>query len=527
MSGRPPVCKFFKQGKCQYGNNCRFYHPGDVDNYGSNNAYGNSNPFGGNGFNAFNTGNSSLGAFGNSSPSKQEDISQFCNPSTISQRETEIRNDMNELSESLQVSENIFTSYSLKPPASVNLIANRDLSFEETRIQYYLAQSTNSLPSHQQQLTKRVNDMKSCITFLRNNTQKAVRYLQLALQNPNTTPKPLIPPFDPNVQTNSAPVSSANSIFGLPNSSNPFGGSVSNQSPFGNTNSSAGTSNPFGVSTNSNKSNPFAGTSNSQSPFTQLGSSTTSTGAFASSGFTSKPSGGAFGSQASPFGNASSSGNAGPSTSSGFGSSGFGSSGFGSSGFGNSGFGASATPTATTVSNPFGGSSKLSNPFGGSTTTTPAVAGTTGTTPFGGSGFGNSGFGNTKLGGTGFGSTGFGSASTGSGFGKSEFNTQSNPPMNNINPFGGQSFSQTSANSTTGGNNTFATNSNPFGSSTQASFIGSSQTSSQPVVFYKQGGIDDPPTKLEDLGDEVVQIFKSEKFELGRVPDIPPPLELC
>ena len=34
-------------------------------------------------------------------------------------------------------------------------------------------------------------------------------------------------------------------------------------------------------------------------------------------------------------------------------------------------------------------------------------------------------------------------------------------------------------------------------------------------------------TKLSDIGDKIIEIFKADSFQLGNVPDIPPPIELC
>lgn len=511
MSGRPAVCKFFKQGNCQYGSNCRFFHPQQSNN---NNNYNTQGAFGNSGFNnnGYNNGGNSLGGFASQGTTQQvqETVQQFCNPSSMSKRETEIRNDMTELAEMLELSNGIFTCYSLKPPATTNLISNRDLSYEEARIQYYVAQSSNSIPQLQQELNMKYQDMNNCVSFLKNNTQKSVRYLQLALQNPNVTPKPLIPPFDP-TSTNSAPGASAgNSIFGsVTANSNPFNSTSNTTSApaFGSTN------NPFGGVSAATKSNPFGGVSASKpNPFgnasastpNPFGGATASGGAFGASGFGNslKPTGGAFGSQASTFGTSTTTGGA----------------------FGNSGFGSLPGGTSTTnTTNPFGsspfGASATSNPFGSSTTpaTNPATSTTAATTtsnstssPFG------TAFGSSTTATGAFGSTGFGSS------------TAASNPFGNTNNGGfGSTLTTTSTTTTTNNNNFFqgGAQPSPFGG-----FAGNNNgfaSSSQGVSVYKQAGIDEPLTKMEDLGQEIINIFEAATFEIGKVPDIPPPLELC
>jgi nucleoporin NUP42 len=519
MSSRKPVCKYFKQGKCQYGDNCRFYHPqqsvfNNYNNDNYNNNYNNSNNrnFGntfGNGFNATTNSNDI-----NHNPTPTtETIQQFCDSRSINRKETEIRTDMAELAEMTSINNHIFTSYSLKPPASVNLISDRDYSFEEERVQYYLAQATNTIPQYQQKIVNRKSDMNNSINFMRNNTQKAVRYLQLALQNPSIKPKPLLPALDlnatPSLQSSS---STTSSIFGAFNNAttsaqnNPFGTQSSNPFNASSTNSAAAFgSSGFGSSLNKANS-PFGNQTISSSPFSNVGS--TAPG-FGSSGFasatsasiSSNPFGGSvFGASntvtnvTNPF---SSSISTSTKDASSFGSSGFGSSGFGSSGFGSSGFGNVSLNTSTNISNPFGSSAPLptkTNPVGSpGNGTVSNIFGTPGTrqelSPFGGSS----------------------TTSTKNPFGNSNISTSNNSVFGN---FGFQN--NASQPSTTAG----------FGFTASNASLGASSSTPNASVF-KQCELGDELTKLEDLGDQILAIFKAESFSIGKVPDIPPPIELC
>ncbi|GMF66687.1 unnamed protein product [[Candida] boidinii] len=57
----------------------------------------------------------------------------------------------------------------------------------------------------------------------------------------------------------------------------------------------------------------------------------------------------------------------------------------------------------------------------------------------------------------------------------------------------------------------------------------STTSSSTPATkpLYSQAAVDEPPTSLDSLFEEVRALFESPVFELGKVPDIPPPVELC
>lgn len=492
MSGRQAVCKFYKQGHCSYGNNCRFYHPpsnnGGYNGNNYNNNYSNNynnnynnnnnayNNYNGRGKSPFNNGNNTT----SNNTSTVETPQQFCDPRSMGRRETEMRNDMLELEEMLSVSNHVFTSYSLKPPVSNNLLPSRDFSYEEDRLQYYLAKNSNTIPQYQQQVTNRHQDMIDSTKFIKLNTQKCVRYLQLSVQNPNSNPKPLISPIDINASSKS---NNSNSIFGNITTT------TTNNNLFG------GSSNAFGSSTNTGGA--FSNQNLNSSPFSSLqnnANATNSTSPFGQSGF-NKPAG-AFGSTgfgasttnaiSNPFGASPFTSSTPPPTTT--------NSPFGAVGFGQSGFGkTSSTQTSSNTSNPFGASSSnISNPFGASSTNNP--------NPFGAS-----------------------------------------PAASNTNPFGSSStnptpnpFSNATMNNNSGnlGNNTNFNggafpNQNVFQNNNQNPGFGAPFGGNQGNVGYKQSELGEEQTKLENVTGEILVAFKSEVFELGKVPDIPPPIELC
>lgn len=517
--GRPAVCKFYKQGHCSYGNNCRFYHPpqsgfgnnsgnynnnnNNNNNYNYNNGYNNYNNRGRNNNNYGNAYNNNGGNTSGNNPPTLETPQQFCDPRSIGRRETEIRNDMNELQDMLSASNHIFTSYSLKPPVKINILPQRDFSYEEDRLRYYVARNSNSIPQYQQQITNRRKDMMDSINFLRSNTQRAVRYLQLSVQNPNSSPKPLIPPSNLDSPANSTTsggifgtLSSSSNSNSVPNNPfnrqvNPFGGGLENNptSSFGTSTASGGAfgnqslnSSPFAslqTSATNNNANINSATGNTSSPFGQSGFGNKTTGAFGSYGFGSTSATNPFG--ASPFSSSSTSnpfgasvppagsGSAAPTSSPGFGSSNF-----GKSGFGNSPFGANSTSTPSVP-----GISSQQNPFGSGVSNSNSA-------PFGTGSF-----------------------------------------MSSKSPFGNITSSNT-----TGGvlnnNNVFQSipNPSPFGG-TGGSTFGSTFAGGQQVGF-KQSDIGEEQTKLEDIKSEgILAFFKNDSFKLGMVPDIPPPIELC
>ncbi|WEJ93110.1 hypothetical protein PSN45_000571 [Yamadazyma tenuis] len=473
-NGKRPPCKFYPN--CRKGNSCPFSHErGDSD--GLQNVW------------------------------NSETVASFTSQNAINPKSNQIKQDMRDFKDF--ASNPTLSSYGLAAPAVVNLIEGRDMSYEEVRLKYMEAVSTNKMAEFEKEMAARDKDMQFCINHMNNKEQHAVRYLQTCMSQ--VPSKKFIPKT---VEEN---------INEFMNSSTGFGGG------FGTPSTSAfGTTNPF----------------------------SSSSGGFGSSGFGQNNTASAFGQSNtnSAFGN----------TTSGFGStppanSGFGGSGFGKSGFGSSGFGSSASNTNSTSASAFGNSGFGSSGFGANSTSTNQPSGGFGSSGFGtrstsssqpSNGFGSSGFGSSGFGSSGFGSSGFGaSKNTTGGFGSSGFgaaNTSSGFGAANANipssGFGAASSGFGAANSGFGSSNTTApsgfatttTNSSlGFGSASQTAF-GAPDTTTSPFASATN-----PPTKgilgissqnepkslLGAITDsDVDERFKATKFELGRIPETAPPM---
>ncbi|KAH3665899.1 hypothetical protein OGAPHI_004088 [Ogataea philodendri] len=424
------ICPFFQAGNCRYGSKCRNLHI----------------------------------------KSSQEDLKSFISPGSLNTKTEEIKKNVNSILPDVRNGA-VLTSYSLAPPANVNLISGRDMSFEELRLQYY--QNKDSAVF---EYNCRKQDMIKCLERVKTEAYKGARYLQLAAEKPPQGVKSFIDfPIDMNAQSqpNAFGAPRQNSPFGAPATSNAFGG--------------ASISNPFQSSATA-KPNPF-GANSIANPFQSAGSS-----AFGTASNT-----GPFGRQtatapANPFGSSSTAPSA------------------GASAFGQSGFGQ--------ASSPFGSAAAKPNPFGSaSTNPAPSPFGATSHTAQPTSGFGQSGFGA-------FGSqkvspfnqvasqpakpTPFGQTSS------SPFGQPSTTPAAPAGAFGQSSgpFGQLASNS----NSSTLTNNSPFGQP-----FGNSAAASEP---FKQAGLEEPQTQLADLPDSVINEFKADKFTIGQIPDVPPPLEM-
>lgn len=551
-------CKYFQQGKCNRGNSCNFAHV-------SNN----------------NTGNSSA-----LQKSDAEKYKMFVDSSNLNKYSKEIEEDMRSIRE-FQVSP-LTSSYSLGYPCAVNLISGRDFSLEESRFLHYQARLQNNLAQYETQMGARSKDMEKCVDFVKMNSTKGARYLQLATQKVteggNTQMKDFIEhPLDLSGQsyTTSAglsPFSSSGNAFG----GNPFAVNSNNSKPLEGSAITTSSGKPvtgvgsifgqpsignstfgkpaFGVSSNAPAAfgqSGFAGStygSNDAKNITSNGTGTSIFGAPAFGGSNPGSSGSVFGKPAfgagsmtgpSTFGSVGSNNN----TNAGFGSipasSPFGATG---SAFGKPSFG------STSAASPFTSLQKSDNshtanpsPFGnaGSSVSTSSPFGNkVASTTFGSSGFGSSGFGSSGFGSSGFGNTtnanepttasAFGKPSFGSsGFGNASTNDKGNngfDKMVNASPFGSlNKDSTTSPGFSTPGNNTsFSTHQGTI--NTNASpFLqntGMSNTLQQQSVARFVQGFPDEEVKVDDLPQEIIDEFRSDYFTLGKVPDIPPPAVL-
>lgn len=553
-----PICKFYQKGYCRNGDRCKFLHGESAEAAPAN---------------------------GNRITTPQ----QFMNkpPHTLAK---EIRDDLDEY-RAIQMDPKLtaYSSSEFAPtnliagrdvsPEELHLQYleavqnnkldeyNRNIDLRKRDMDYCINEirSKDSLAARYQQLG--ITHRDSMKPFIGQTVEESMAKLQ------NTAPS-----------NGAFGSTNAGNPFG--SSSNPFGSSGFGNSGFGNANTNA-SNGAFG-NANTNASNGAFGSTNNTSTGGAFGSSgfssapTTSNqqtsafgnsgfggSGFGSSGFGSGTTGGAFGGQKpasgfgssgfglsngssafgsssgafglqqtnatsnpSPFGSSATSNNAqAPSAfgSSGFGSSGFGASdqskpsGFGSSGFGSSGFGLSG----------FGGSSNTStqSAFGQSTNSPFAKAPATGFGANGASAFGaqtsqaapaqapaQSAFGGSSA-------SPFGSSTLSNPFGQ----LSSTATQNTASPFG-QTKPSGFGSSGFGSNN--GSTPSAFGSAPTSGFGTSNSTAnanstSQNPPPQTEGVGADTNSGMGKLAAEVVQAFSAAKFELGKVPDVPPPPQVC
>lgn len=528
-SNNSGICQFYQKGTCKYGLSCRYKHVDTNDN----------------------TQNDS------------NSIANFTNPLTLGQKEKEIKDDI--ASFKILEQKPVLSSYGLQFPATANLIAGRDVSLEELRLQYLEAQALGTMQAYETQMAARTKDMEYCVGEIRNRELLAARYLQVSATK--TPAKPFIPKtLEENLQQFSQPSAFGGQGFGN-NGGSVFGNSQPS-SAFGKPSTSGFGAAGFGASASAgNKPSAFGSSAFGSSGFGSASTTTTpTTNPFGGSSTT--PASNPFGGSSSAFGSA------------GFGAllakpdttnstSAFGSTGFGqlstnqagSSAFGNSGFGSTATKSA------FGSSS-----FGNATTSSTA------SNPFGST--------TASLGG--FGSLGFGNVSKPAPFGASQplpfgtattsnplpFGTTASSTTNPINPlpFGATSalpfgavdstkplpFGNAAATNSTAlpFGNAAATNTTalPFGKAAATkttalpfgnanTFNSSSSASASPQPFGMSNGTSVPSTggakedlaaattyteiDLSTLKAEISQAFNAPEFQVGHIPDIPPPRSLC
>ncbi|RKP31453.1 hypothetical protein METBISCDRAFT_22337 [Metschnikowia bicuspidata] len=379
-------CKFYAQGNCNKGDQCLFEH---IDR-----------------------GQTAHSGAKGSTPSSK---TQFLNllPNTLA---IDIESDMRDLG-NIQM-DPVLTAYGLGQWPTKNIIAGRDVSVEELRLQYLEVVAANNVAAYDKNAALLKKDMDYCITEVKNNARVAGHYLQNSVnqhQDREFIRKSLEESLKDLGLLVGVGSAGASSNSATANASKPFGGA----GVFG----SAGAS-PFSSLNQSNQTSTQSGSAFGSSGFGKSGFESASTGAGA---FGARL--GAFGAQLSPFG--AQSGSFG-SQSVAFGQSGafcsqsgafgalnlsqaqngqapksFGA--FGqagnttnetSSGFGSSGFGAAGTKPAITGAGGFG-----SMGFGDSLNATKCSA------------YGSTGFGSTDpkpntTGFSAFGSTSFGAAST-------------------------------------------------------------------------------------------------------------------
>ncbi len=312
--------------------------------------------------------------------------------------------------------------------------------------------------------------------------------------------------------------------------------STTSSSPFGAIGNSKGNFGPFGT-----QNNPFtaaASTSKSGGSFSQHGfgqSAQTAPNLFNSSANAS-PFGSSATSSASPFGSSVVTTNpfasAGPTGFKGFGTPAQGSN--NSFSFGNTQKNQFPAVQANKGSSPFGFANSGANSGFGSANTKSA---TVGSSPFGNisanassvPSFGNNSVNNST------GASQFGNNNSSSSFSNSTAtNTKS------VFGFGAQSTNNNAFGMQNQGANTFQnkpTNSNNVrADQSQGPYGGNAANNGTPselnntannMVRFKQAPADEKQTQLKSLSDDIIGYFKADHFDLGKVPDVPPPLEMC
>lgn len=360
------------------------------------------------------------------------------------------------------------------------------------------------------------------------------------------------PPFGQSVASTNIVSSNSNSTIG--------------QSPFGNMGAQVGSSTSvfgkpaFGSTAAATPSSPFGQNSNGNSINSNNNGSSNTPGSFGSQNLASNTFGkSTFGAQ--PFGN--------PSSSTGFGrpqqttdsSSAFRKQAFGHSAFGQPSFGQSAARQPAFEQPAFGTSSFGQAATGQLTANQPAFGQSAfGTSPFGQAAIGQSSFGNTPSSQTAFGTSAFGQAASGhSPFGK---------PLSGQNTFGtsvfGQAAATKSASSQIGSTGSPFSQSNASSNPNSATQVSNNQNNTntnfnstiQPFQSINNGFSNSPfnmqsnsensaagiqgsissfvqglenkseLTTISDLSEKTIALFKAPKFELGNIPEVPPPREL-
>lgn len=384
-----------------------------------------------------------------------------------------------------------------------------DVSFEEIRMMYLEAKMQNNIPGHQMQLMQMINDAKQKMQWL-STTNRDIMNMLIEIYNQQDDSS------KPSAQAGGNPF--AASIGGTSTSAaSIFGGTTS--SAFGTGNSTFGSSNTagniFGAAPNQSAANIFGG-----------GSSTTAMGAniFGKAGQTTSGSN-IFGTPtlaqpqqqaASVFG--------GPPVFGASGSSLFSSTPQNPPATTGSIFGGAATGASSgnlfTQPSVFGQTAPNQNIFGASVQAQPAAAASPFTATPAPAGnlfssapaFGASAPTQSQQPPNLFGSA-FSAQQSGSPFGQ----PGQQPPQSSTNLFipAPQQVAQQPTMT--------ATNSSPFGTAVPGVFGASAQQPQAAVASQSPSMY----SRMEDLAKEHLDAFSAERFELGKIPTVPPPRELC
>ncbi|PGH01438.1 hypothetical protein GX51_05245 [Blastomyces parvus] len=267
-----PICVFYQQGRCKFGDRCKNEHPGAQS----------ASPFGGGGnrFGALAGGGfagaaGGSGAFGGRAKDSIKDNKYALNPDDIKA----------DLTAGKGRPEWIFTCYGPGRNAPIQLFGGpqREQSFEEMRAVHYAAAAAGNAQQAVQDAMKLYAETEAQIQTILNDTEGAIRYI---IEGENTHPNridiiegrtgPTPTPFSQPAafaQPSAAPTTATPSPFSQPT---PFaqpsslGAAAQPAAPFGQPSAPA----PFGQSpfaqAAQSPANPFGKPSATSSPFAQI-----------------------------------------------------------------------------------------------------------------------------------------------------------------------------------------------------------------------------------------------------------------
>ncbi|KAK7935854.1 hypothetical protein PG985_001349 [Apiospora marii] len=246
-----PLCKFFQQGNCRNGSNCRFEHPGAT-----------SNPFGGTNSNRFGALSSGGGGGSNNGPNKYKITKEAIKTDLVDERPAWI---MSAYGPGKDAPDQLFGGYP------------REQSFEELRL--HVASSANP-----QQALQEVNTLyqqaEQQIGTTLNNVEQAIQFI-LESENRHPNRNDICAQNSQQGGTANTFAVGANQAGGFgsapPASQNPFSTGQSQSNPFGGgaTSTPSASAGGFGQpSALGQKPNPFGSTAFGQP--SQLGSTGTS-----------------------------------------------------------------------------------------------------------------------------------------------------------------------------------------------------------------------------------------------------------
>ncbi|XP_058445860.1 uncharacterized protein LOC131427012 [Malaya genurostris] len=388
-----------------------------------------------------------------------------------------------------------------------------DYCFEEIRMMFLEAKMQNNIASHQVQLSQMINEAKQKMQWLSTTNRDIMNILIEIYNEQEDSSKPLNPnqpagnPFGTQIGSSSVNIFGGANSGGFGTASSAFGVSTNTAGNIFGTGPSQTTTNIFGAATNANASggNLFAKPAQSPAPtsnvfgITALGQQQqsnnvfgappvfggTNPSLFAPANPSQTPSGGSL---------------------------------FGSSVVAQS----SGNLFAQQPQSTFGQSVPVQNPFANPSQSQPASG-----TPFiaapvaaTGNPFANSSFGTTVQ-------------PTGSMQQNVFSSTFSSPLQQSTNPFAQsvqqQQVSQSLFLPAPQVTQTISPMTNQpaaqFGATAQSAFGGNSQQAIPPIVASQQSA--NLYSRLEDLSKEQLEAFNADRFELGKIPTVPPPRELC